>query len=493
MNENNNIFGENNNKDQNDIFQQQVIPQQEEIPRTVIQETPIKQPVIENVSQEINNIQTEQIIKNEVSLENSNINVSTISTNEPEQQTKKDTSSGAMLAMSIFNGVCILGLIYLYLNINKLLIMLIPAFIIILSIIFAVKYKKKSDHPQGILTGGIVAGVIMFILSIVKSEHSDLFMYYTIASVIIGVVGTIISSSITTIINDYKKIKALQTIGYILLFATLIVAPLFAYKKYPEEFHKYVFFEKMAVIAKTEEDYILKTLKTRYGENFININEEKSEPIKHHINQQNQKLTRRLYKSESGIEFTVDSIEYEPSKLQYTIVDDYLEQRYYKQIKEDLSNKIKTSVGVDNIKISLFSDENCNFVADCVECEEYYSKKEEYDDIHKMYETSIKLDFQKKLTKNALDFVNNGKYKFVITATSNYAGYQINTYEDLINQILTSLNNNNIKNTYGYEIILRNVDVTSNGYGKEVYKMRGKTNAEKTFKDPEPTKEYKNN
>lgn len=503
MNENNNMFGE-SNTNQNDLFQQQplqpqiVQEQQVVMPAQVVetpvqavqQEQPMMQPVVEDQPTQV---PREGLSKIEIPEEYANKNTQAELTGTPAPvEAPIENTAGPMLLMTIFNGAAILGITYAYLNYNKLLIAALPAFVILMALIFAIKDKKKSDHPQGILVGGIVSGAIMFVLSMVKPEQSDLFMYYTIVAVATGIIGTIISTSITTIISDFKNIKALQTIGYLLLFAAFIIVPYFVYQKFPEEVHKYVFFEQIDVVAETEEEYIIKTLKNRYGETFTNINDKDNKPL-HQINQQNQRLTRYEYESETGLKINVDSIEYEPSKVQYTIVDDYLEQRYYKQLKEDLANKITTATGVSSVKVSLFSDINCNFIADCVECDEYYEKREEYDDIHKMYETSTKLNFQKDLTINSIDFVNGGKYKYVLIITSNYTGYQVSAYDVLIDKVLTTLNTNKIKNTYGYEIILRNVDAISGGYGKEVYKVKGTTNSDKTFKDPEPTEEYKNN
>lgn len=500
MNENNNIFGE-SNTNQNDLFQQppvmstpvaeQPVPVGE--PTPIVEPVPTQVEVQPTIQEQPVQVPREGLSKIEIPEEYANRNAQTELTGTPVPvEAPVENTAGPMLLMTIFNGLAILGITYAYLNYNKMLIVGLPAFVVLMAIIFAIKDKKKSDHPQGVLIGGIVSGAIMFLLSMVKPEQSDLLMYYTIVAVATGVIGTIISSSITTLISDFKNIKALQTIGYLLLFAALIIAPYFIYQKFPEEVHKYVFFEQIEVVAETEEEYIIKTLKNRYGETFTNVNDNDNKPL-HQINQQNQRLTRYQYESESGIKINVDSIEYEPSKVQFTIVDDYLEQRYYKQLKEDLANKITTATGVSTVKVSLFSDINCNFIADCVECDEYYENKEEYDDIHKMYETSTKLNFQKDLTINSIDFVNSGKYKYVLVITSNYTGYQVSAYDALIEKALTTLNTNNIKNTYGYEIILRNVDAVSGGYGKEVYKVKGTANNDKTFKDPQPTEEYKNN
>lgn len=492
MNENKNIFGEpieNNNDNvfgtpQQDFnanqvpYEQPVLEQQipqEPVSSPVLQEQALEEPVVEPTPN--NQIPIEYNINQKEQNEIAN-------QTQAEQPLKKDeneNTAGGLIAMAVLNALGIMAIIWLYLNKNKLIIFALPAFVIILSIICAIKDKKKSDHPQGILVGGILAAIISFGLSVVKVEQSDLFMYYTIVSVATGIVGTVISNCITTIISDFKNIKAMQTIGYILLFAALIAAPIYVYKTYPEELYKYLFFEQIEVVAETEDEYILKTLKNRYGETFTC-----SDKVKNQIDQQQQKLTVRECNSATGIKTTVKSIEYESSKVQYIIVDDYLDQRYYKQYKEDLSEKLKTVTGANSIIIGLYTDINCNLIADCAECEEYFANKAELNDRKNQYELSTKLNFQKDLTVSAAEFVNKGKYKYVITINGNYVGYQDAAYADMITKVLNSLNSNGIKNKFGYEITIKNASSLGDTgtYNTTAYKVKGTTNEELTFKDP---------
>jgi len=51
--------------------------------------------------------------------------------------------------------------------------------------------------------------------------------------------------------GDYKNIKALQGLGYILFFAVLIGAPLYLSNKYHEEFYKFLFKEQVEVTQTT--------------------------------------------------------------------------------------------------------------------------------------------------------------------------------------------------------------------------------------------------
>ena len=249
-----------------------------------------------------------------------------------------------------------------------------------------------------------------------------------------------------------------------------------------EELFKYVFFEQIEVVAETEDEFILKTLKNRYGENFTcDVTK-----IKHAIDQKKQRMTIRPCTSANGTEITVQSFEYEPSLVQYTIIEDYLDKRYFSQLKEELETKVVQSTMASSVQISLYSSENCNLVADCVDCEEYLKNKNELNDRKNQYEASTKLNFQKDLTINAVDFANNGKYKYVITINGNYAGYQSAAFDDVINKTLTTLNSYGVKNTYGYEITIKSGQSLGGNetYNTEVYKVKGEASEDKTFKNP---------
>ena len=56
----------------------------------------------------------------------------------------------------------------------------------------------------------------------------------------------------------------------------------------------------------------------------------------------------------------------------------------------------------------------------------------------------------------------------------------------MINKVLNSLNSNSIKNTFGYEITIKNASSLGDTgtYNTTAYKVKGTTNEELTFKDP---------
>ena len=222
MNENKNIFGEPIESENNNVFgnpqpdfntnqvqyeqpteEQYVVP--ESTPIQVEEQPNIQEPIVEQTP---NN----QIpIEYNISQKEQNEIANQTQPQEPAPKDENENTAGGLIIMAILNALGIMAIIWLYLNKHKLIIFALPVFVFLLSIICAIKDKKKSDHPQGILVGGILAAIISFGLSVVKVEQSDLFMYYTIVSVATGIIGTIISNSITTIIN--LQIESILTIN----------------------------------------------------------------------------------------------------------------------------------------------------------------------------------------------------------------------------------------------------------------------------------------
>ena len=489
MNDNKNIFGEPMDDNVKNIFGDNAEPVGT-VEKPVEEVAQPAQPMaMPKPQQEANPfVETQQPI--EINNANDIQNQMATQTPSPEPTENKvvdplaenEGTAGPLILAAVINAIAIFGIIYGYLNINNLIIFALPAFIVVLTIIFAIKQKNKSAYPQGVLVGGILAAIVSFGLSVINLEQSDLYMYYTIVSVATGVLGIILSSIITTLLTDIKNVKALKTIGYLLIIGAYVGVPFYLYKTYPEEFFKYVFFEQIEVVAETEDEFILKTLRNRYGEDFTcDVTK-----IKHAIDQKKQRMTIRPCTSANGTEITVQSFEYEPSLVQYTIIEDYLDKRYFNQLKDELETKVIQTTMASSVQISLYSSENCNLVGDCVDCEEYLQNKNELNDRKNQYEASTKLNFQKDLTINAVDFANNGKYKYVITINGNYAGYQSAAFDDIINKTLTTLNGYGVKNTYGYEITIKSGQSLGGNetYNTEVYKVKGKASDDNTFKNP---------
>ena len=489
MNDNKNIFGEPMDDNVKNIFGDNAEPMGT-VEKTVEEVAQPAQPMAMPEPQQEANPFVETQQPTEINNANDIQNQMATQTQSPEPTENKvvdplaenEGTAGALILAAVINALAIFGIIYGYLNINNLIIFALPAFIVVLTIIFAIKQKNKSAYPQGVLVGGILAAIVSFGLSVINLEQSDLYMYYTIVSVATGVLGIILSSIITTLLTDIKNVKALKTIGYLLVIGAYVGVPFYLYKTYPEELFKYVFFKQIEVVAETEDEFILKTLRNRYGEDFTcDVTK-----IKHAIDQKKQRMTIRPCTSANGTEITVQSFEYEPSLVQYTIIEDYLDKRYFNQLKEELETKVIQTTMASSVQISLYSSENCNLVGDCVDCEEYLQNKNELNDRKNQYEASTKLNFQKDLTINAVDFANNGKYKYVIIINGNYAGYQSAAFDDIINKTLTTLNGYGVKNTYGYEITIKSGQSLGGNetYNTEVYKVKGKASDDNTFKNP---------
>lgn len=403
---------------------------------------------------------------------------------EKEEQIKREkelkNNNSSLLGKILLNMVVIFGSLYGAVNKNPYLLAIIPAYILILSIFFAVKKNKKSDFAISILLGGILLAILCFLVCLVNEDTADLWMYFTVASIASGFIGLITANVLTWFITERKNIKALQTMGFFLYFVLLVGIPYAVYKKFPEEFTKIVFRSQSEVKAETQQEFIEKTLKNRYGEKFT-CNEGKNAFLEGSTIYGNNKqlINLRTCTNEQGTEINVQTTEYDKAKVLYVVTDDYIEIRYLKTFKETLERNLKTQARA-NVSVRLYPETQCNFVGDCADCEAYYAYRKELDS-QKLYEYSSKLNLENYLKyTNATDFVNEYQFKYIINVIGSFGGIMSTEYDEIVDNILASLNDAGLKNTYGYEITLKN----SNELNKIVYKVTGDTNEEKKFKDP---------
>ena len=96
------------------------------------------------------------------------------------------------------------------------------------------------------------------------------------------------------------------------------------------------------------------------------------------MNQNKERMTVRDCTSASNIVTTVQSIDYEPSKLQYIIIDNYMDKRYFDTLKSTVQEDLKNTAAANSVQLHLYTNLNCNFVGDCVETEDYLKNKNEY-------------------------------------------------------------------------------------------------------------------
>ena len=154
---------------------------------------------------------------------------------------------------------------------NKLIIIAMPLYFILYTFIKASKEKKECTASISVLIGGIVSAVVCFIAAgFINENLRDYYDYYAVASVVSAFVGMFISNIITQLVANKENIKALQTLAYISFFVLLFGGSYVLYLKYPEQILRYVFMQKTEILAETEEEFIIKTLKN-YLKNLCKV------------------------------------------------------------------------------------------------------------------------------------------------------------------------------------------------------------------------------
>lgn len=405
--------------------------------------------------------------------------------NEREEKYQEKIEASNALSKGFFmvtlTSIIIFALLYITINYTELAMLLIPIYIVIGSITSAIKQNKESSFPVTILVSGMIIAVVTFSLSMLYESQMELWTYYAIAGAIIAFIGLITSNIITNIITDIKNIKALQTIGYLLYFAAIIAIPTYLYKNYREDFYKYVFMKQVEVKAETQEEFIYKTLKSRYNLNFTCDNKN----LQHFITEQSQRMISRICEDEFQNEFEVKTIAYNEGENQYILIDNYLDILYFNKIKKSISEEILKITNATEVKLSIYPETNCIFVGDCASCDEYYANFERENNPNNQYEASKKLNFAKYLSlstnKFIEEYINQNNFKYIIIVSGNYANTATD-YNQLINNILNSLSSHGLKNTYGYDIIINHYS-TDGGVETEdkVFQVAGKTNESKLF------------
>ena len=395
-----------------------------------------------------------------------------------QEKTKNKKIINKLILLILVNAILIFGFLYSMINFNSIIIIAIPIYLVIFAIYGALKNKNNSDQPLASLIGGMLVAVITFVISVIKEDEVDLWTYYAIASAIVGFLGFLISNIITKIFTDRKNIKALSTIGIVLFFAALIGVPFYLYKKFPEEFYKIVFLKQTEVHAETEEEFIIKTLRNRYNVEFTC---DKS-TVKHQIDQYSQKITQRECKDPNNRVTIVKSTTYNESENQFVITEDYIDQLYLKDLKENILKAIENSTSITDARIYLYPEKNCTFIGDCVKCDEYFESYEEENNFDNQFKNSTQLNLSKYLNKNAIEFVNEFKFKYIITILGTYN--ETTDFNAILNNLLSNLNNMGLKNTYGYNITISSYD-ESRLYEEELFEAKGQRTDDLTFKDPE--------
>ena len=371
---------------------------------------------------------------------------------------------------------CLIGMVKIF----EFLIFVIPAFIVVMSFVHATKEKDQSNYPLSILIGGMLVAVVTFVISMVNEENMDMWTHFAVVSAVSAFLGLIIANIITKLITRRNEVKALETLGYLLFFVALVAVPVFLNNKYPEAFHRILFQSITEVKAESEEEFVIKTLKNRYNLDF-----KCDEKAKSHQDFGNIIKKSRTCKAPDGKEVTVLSAAYNESKNQYIVYDNYTEVLFFKPLADKMAADIKKINEAKDVKIYFYPETGCFFVGDCADSDEYRENIEKEEDINNQYKTSSSLDLSKYMKNpNAIDFINDGKYKVIIKITISGTldvGTSAEHFET-VDKILDYLNSSGLKNNYGFDILVQKYDASFD-YAQEELKVTGKATSDKTFKD----------
>lgn len=399
---------------------------------------------------------------------------------QPVQPKEEGGLTKKVIPMIIINAIVIFALFYCTVNKNTLISIGVPIYILLGSIFFAILDKKKSEFPTSVVIGGMVSAVVCFVVSMLFEEQMDLWTYYTSACALTGIIGLIISNIVTNILTNIKNIKALQTIGYLIIFAIIFGGPYLAYQKWPTEFNQYIFYQPNEVIAETYEEYVTKTLKARYNVDFNCDFQKKS----YHKTEKNEIMTTLTCKtSVIDTPINIRTIPYNESKVQYTVIDDFLDQVYLKEIKTLISNKVKQLTGATSVITYLYPKDKCIFAGDCADCKDYYDNYSKINDSKNRFEISSSINVSKYMGLSTEEFItkfiNDNEYKIILNIKGTY-DKDYTDFNTLQQKTLTGLNELKLQNTYGYEITF--FDTSKTSFETKVHNTIGQTNDTKEFK-----------
>ena len=350
---------------------------------------------------------------------------------------------------------------------------------IFLSVPASIKDKKESTRHTSILVGGMLTAVVAYVIGMARKDEADFWMHFAIMSAIIAFITYAICAIIHIIIANRESIKALGIIGIILFFAALIGLPYYFYQKNPEEIYKTIFMKTTEVKAETEFEFITKTMKNRYGTDF----ECQNKKVKTNV-QKGRKITERtcVPVKDKDSKVTVKSLTYNEENNQYIVMDNYLDILKLNEYKKSIATNILKSTGTLSVNIFVYPEKNCTFLGDCTECDEYYAHYDDETNPDNQYKNSSTANYEKYTSMSAKDIINDGKYKYIITVVGSFN--ELADYMSLSNTVLAELNKEGLQNKYGFEITF----FTTNDGGvtqKQVYKVKGETADDLTFKNPQ--------
>lgn len=219
-------------------------------------------------------------------------------------------------------------------------------------------------------------------------------------------------------------------------------------------FMKFVEFRNKEEEPLTEDERILKVLKTRYGKDFTKVN-------------------NTTYKDSDGTTFTIETNKNAGSKL--IIFDTYLNQLQVDQISNKINN-ILTSKGLYKVKVYLSPSVDCRFIGKCFDNEDYNKHYDDNTNEAKLAERSNNIVLSQYLNMKNVEFFNEVKFSINIVAQSNFDKTETLKARDYILDLFNELNDSDYKNYLGYSI-----DIKCQNGVDSVFKAEGKGTSNHEF------------
>ena len=186
-----------------------------------------------------------------------------------EEEHQATTQAGGTIFLIFLSFIVCGFLLYGMNNIDKLLIIGLPVYTILGSIVSGKTHKEDSKFGTSILISGMIGALICFILAMRDRNNSDTTIYYAYAFFAVAFVGYVLSIVIIKLLFN-KDVKALGKIFFVLVIAAILGVPYYFYSNNKADFIETVFLGKNGkeIVAESEKDYIERILKNRYGYGF---------------------------------------------------------------------------------------------------------------------------------------------------------------------------------------------------------------------------------
>lgn len=384
-----------------------------------------------------------------------------------EEEHDINVQKGSTILLIILSLLVCGGLLYGMNNYNNMLIIGLPLYVILGSIISGYNKKEDSKFGVSVLISCMGGALVCFILAMQDKTKADNIIYYAYAFFVVAFVGYILSIVIIKLLYN-KEVKALGKIFYLAIIVGIFVIPYYFYTNKKSEFMNTVFLIKPGIItAPTEKDYIENVLEYRYGYKFVCEDKKKNyiDDLTH------RRLSiRQCNGIDDNTKVEVMSLFYDEDKNQFIIRDSYLDNAYINPLKNELEDSIKKALLATSVNVGLYPDKACYFIGDCKN-DSNYEKEIEIDNLHK-YSDSLKL--QDYVGINSVDFFNKYTFNYDIVVRGNYSTDEL--FNEKIDSIVNILQQKGLKNKKGFTITFKDTTIKS-----DVYKVVGKSTGNENF------------